>query len=344
MDPVSTSFLYSIPLDAVTSVEKQLADAETESTTGYVANPAESLGSQYGLDLKLQAEVSTLTNWQSANTIVQSQLTASQNVLSSISSDAQNFQNDLLGAVGSGDVSTLQTEAQSFLSSLVSDLNTTAGGSYLFGGTNNTVAPMADDSAAAQQATADAFQTAFGVAISGAGASSITATDMQAFLTGPFASLFTGSNWTTNWSSASSTPTSALIAPGQTVTTSATANDTPFQELVSAYVSVSDLGLSSLNSSTQTAVLNNAVSLVGSALQGITNSQSTLGISQSQITSVNSQMQTQSTFVTNWINQLAGVNAYQAASDLTNLTTQLETAYSLTDRISKLGLVNYLST
>jgi flagellar hook-associated protein 3 FlgL len=203
---------------------------------------------------------------------------------------------------------------------------------------------MADDSAAAQQATADAFQTAFGVAISGAGASSITATDMQAFLTGPFASLFTGSNWTTNWSSASSTPTSALIAPGQTVTTSATANDTPFQELVSAYVSVSDLGLSSLNSSTQTAVLNNAVSLVGSALQGITNSQSTLGISQSQITSVNSQMQTQSTFVTNWINQLAGVNAYQAASDLTNLTTQLETAYSLTDRISKLGLVNYLST
>jgi flagellar hook-associated protein 3 FlgL len=55
-------------------------------------------------------------------------------------------------------------------------------------------------------------------------------------------------------------------------------------------------------------------------------------------------MQTQETFINNWVSQLGGVDAYQAAASLSSLATQLETAYSLTDRIAKLGLVNYLSS
>jgi len=109
-------------------------------------------------------------------------------------------------------------------------------------------------------------------------------------------------------------------------------------------VSIADLSFNNLNSSTQTAVLTNAQQLIGSATQGITNLQSSLGISQSQITNANSQMQTQATLMTNTVSQIAGVDPSQAATNLSSLTTQLETAYSLTDRISKLSLVNYLST
>ena len=342
MNSVSTSTLFVIPRNAVADVQKQLADAETELTTGFLADPVKSLGSQIGLDQTLQAQSATLTNFQSNNTIAQSSLTATQNALTSITSDAQSFVGALITAQSTGDVATLQTQAQQFLASLASQLNTSVGGSYIFGGINNSTPPLSDDSQSAQNATSAAFQAL--LSSTSSTVSSLSATDMQAFLSGAFANLFTGSNWSSNWSQASSTPMSALISPNQTVTTSATANDPAFQDLVSAYVSVADLSFNNLNPSTQLAVVKNAQQLMGSATQGITNLQSSLGISQSQITNANSLMQTQATLMNNTVSQIAGVDPSQAATNLSNLTTQLETAYSLTDRISKLSLANYLST
>ena len=70
--------------------------------------------------------------------------------------------------------------------------------------------------------------------------------------------------------------------------------------------------------------------------------QTTLGLSQSQLTNANTALQTQASTINNMVSQLDGVDPYQAATTLTNLTTQLETAYSLTNQISKLSLVNYL--
>ncbi len=345
MNAVSTATLYAIPRNAVTGIQKQLTKVETELTTGLLADPVEGLGSEFGLYEALQAQSTTLSNYQSANNIVASNLTASQNVLTAISTDAQTFTGDVTQALGAGSgISAVQSEAQAFLSSLTSDLNTASGGGYLFSGTNNNVSPLADYSQGPQAAVETAFQNAFGMPTSSSQVSTISATTMSSFLSGAFANLFTGASWTSTWSKASNTPTSALISPGQTVNTSVTANEPAFQQLISAYVSIAELPVSNLSSSAQQAVLNNALSVANTAAQGITNMQTALGISQSQITNVNSQMQTQATFIDNWVSQLGGVSAYDAASQLSSLTTQLETAYSLTDRIAKLGLVNYLST
>ncbi len=344
MMEVSTASLFGIPRNSVLDLQAQLANVETEVSTGQVADPVGDLGSQAGLYQSLEAQSATLDNMQTANGIAQSNMTAAQNALTSISSDAQNFVNALVTAQSSGDVSTLQSQAQGFLGDLTSMLNTTSGGVYVFGGVNNTVQPVVDLSQAPQTATATAFNTAFGFPQSSSQAGQISAASMQAFLTGPFANLFSGASWTTNWSKASSAPTSALINGSQNVTTSVTANDPAFGELASAYASIADLNIAGLGATTQQALLANAISVAGAAMGGISAMQTTLGISQSQITNANSQLQTQATFVNNWAAQLGNVDAYQAASQLSNLTNQLETAYSLTDRIAKLGLVNYLST
>jgi flagellar hook-associated protein 3 FlgL len=82
--------------------------------------------------------------------------------------------------------------------------------------------------------------------------------------------------------------------------------------------------------------------MAGAAQSAISGLQATLGISQSQITNANNQMQTQASLIDNWVSKLGAVDPYAAASSVTNLTTQLETAYSLTRRLSKLSLVNYL--
>ncbi len=335
--------MFSIPRNSVLELQSKLSNAEAEVSTGQFADPVESLGSQLGLYETLEGQSANLANIQSSNTIVQSTLSASQEALTQIASDAQTFVNAVMTAQSSGDVSSLPAQAQSLLASFTSLLNSTSGNAYVFGGTNSTVKPVADYSQGARAATAAAFQTAFGMSQSDPQVSTIPAASMQTFLTGAFANLFQGADWSTNWSQASSTRTSALISPANVVTTSVTANESAFQDLANAYTSIADLAIGNLGATTQQAVLSNALSLAGAAQQAITGLQTTLGISQSQITNANSQMQTQASLIDNWVSKLGAVDPYQAASTLTNLTTQLETAYSLTNRISKLSLVNYLT-
>ncbi len=343
MMQVSTSSLFQIPRKAVTDLQSRLAKAETESSTGKLADPAGSLGSQFGLYQSLQAQSGQLTAIQSSNTIVSSTMTASQDALTQISSDAQTFLNDLLTAQSSGDVATLQTEAQSLFSSFMSQMNSTQGGAYLFAGTNTSVKPVADYSQGAQAATAAAFRSAFGMSQTDPQVSTISTASMQSFLTGAYSDLFQGTSWTSNWSQASDTRTSALITPTEQVTTSVSANESAFQDLANAYVSIIDLGIGNMNAPAQQAVMSNAINEIGAAQKGLSGMQTTLGISQSQTTSANSQMQTRASLLDNMVSQLDTVDPYAAASALTDLTTQLQTAYSLTDRISKLSLVNYLT-
>lgn len=348
---VSTSTLRAIPRYAVLDLQKQLTTAETEESTGQLADPIGGLGAHAGLGQSLQVQSTTLNNIQSSNAVVLNNITAAQNALTSIQSDAQSFSNTLLAAEGTGNVSTLVTQAQAFLSSLTNSLNTTSNGAYVFAGTNTGVKPMLDYSVSAQAATENAFQNAFG----STDANAITSDDMQTFLTGTstttgvYADLFSDPAWGTNWSQASDNTTSALIndptseSTLQPVTTSVSANNDAFRELASAYTSIADLGIDGLNSSTQQTVLSYAVSQLSAGMAGVTTLQTTLGTSQSQINNANTQLQNQASFVDKWAAQLVGVDSYTVTEQLTNLSTQLETAYSLTNQISKLSLINYLT-
>ena len=256
------------------------------------ADPAQSLGSQLGLDETLQAQSANLADLQSSNTIAQSTLSASQNALTQMATDAQTCEcyhdcaklRQCQHAAGSGSVAPrlLHIFAEQHGRRSV----------YLRGHEQyrrNRFQALQGP----QAATAAAFQGAFGMAQSDPSVSAISGAQMQAFLTGSFANLFQGSQWAANWSQASSTRTSALISPTDVVTTSVTANESAFQDLANAYASIADLGIGNLSASARQAVLSNALNEASAAQQGITGLQATLGLSQSQITNANTQMQTQ---------------------------------------------------
>ncbi len=131
-----------------------------------------------------------------------------------MSSTAQSTLSDLIAWTPSANSgATLQTMGQSALQGLIASANATSGDQYVFGGINSSVAPMADydstPTSAAKTAVDNAFQAAFGVLPTDPATASITPAQMQAFLSGPFAALFSGTNWSSDWSSASSTNTSA---------------------------------------------------------------------------------------------------------------------------------------
>jgi flagellar hook-associated protein 3 FlgL len=216
----------------------------------------------------------------------------------------------------------------------------------VFGGINSAVAPVADyyltPASAAKTAVDQAFQTTFGVLPSDPAAANISASDMQSFLSGPFAALFQGASWSTDWSSASSDNTSATIAPGQTVTTSTNANQPGFQELAQAYTMLSEFGGSALSTDAQQAVSTAAASLLSQSADSMINIQAGLGASQSAVTSANNSMSSQLTILQGQLGNLDNVNPTATATEISSLTNQIQMAYELTARLQQLNLAQYL--
>jgi flagellar hook-associated protein 3 FlgL len=344
---VSSQYLANSLVLPVTQAQSALTTAMTEESTGQYADLGLQLGDQSGYELSLKERVALLQSLTAGNGLVSTNLATAQSALTGISKTAQTTIADLTAWTPSANSgATLQTMGQSALESLIASTNATSGDQYVFGGINSSVAPMADyystPTSTAKTAVDQAFQTAFGVLPSDPAAASISGSAMQSFLSGPFAALFTGANWTSTWSSASSVDTSAEIAPGQTVATSTNANEPAFQELAQAYTMLSEFGGSELSSAAQETVANAASSLTAQGQNSLINVQASLGATQSAMTDANSSMTSQTTILQQQIGALDDVDQNKTAAQIASLTNQIQMAYELTARLQQMNLAQYL--
>jgi flagellar hook-associated protein 3 FlgL len=344
---VSSQYLANGLVLPVTQAQSALTTAMTEESTGQYADLGLQLGDQSGYELSLKERVALLQSLTAGNGLVSTNLATAQSALTGISKTAQTTIADLTAWTPSANSgATLQTMGQSALESLIASTNATSGDQYVFGGINSSVAPMADyystPTSTAKTAVDQAFQTAFGVLPSDPAAASISGSAMQSFLSGPFAALFTGANWTSTWSSASSVDTSAEIAPGQTVATSTNANEPAFQELAQAYTMLSEFGGSELSSAAQETVANAASSLIAQGQNSLINVQASLGATQSAMTDANSSMTSQTTILQQQIGALDNVDQNKTGAQIASLTNQIQMAYELTARLQQMNLAQYL--
>jgi flagellar hook-associated protein 3 FlgL len=344
---VSSQYLASSLLLPVTQAQAQLTTAMTEESTGQYSDLGLQLGDQSGYELSLREQVQQLQALTAGNSVVSTNLSTAQTALGSMSTSAQSTLTGLIGWTQSANSgATLQTIGQSALQGLIAAANSTSGDQYVFSGINSSIAPIADyystPPSAAKSAVDTAFQSAFGVLPTDPAAASITSSQMQSFLAGPFAALFSGASWTSNWSSASSTNTTTQIAPGQTVATSTNANQPAFQQLAQAYTMLSEFGGSELSASAQQAVASAATSLITQGQASLTNTQTALGATLSAVTDANNSMSTQLTLLQQQISGLDNVDQNATAAKISSLTTQIQMAYELTARIQQLNLAQYL--
>jgi flagellar hook-associated protein 3 FlgL len=344
---VSSQFLTNSMILPITQAQSTLTTAMTEESTGQYADLGLQLGDQSGYELSLKEQVSLIQTLTSGNSLVSSNLATAQNALSAIGASAQTAMSALtVWTPSANSGATLQTTGQSALQALIASTNATSGDQYVFGGINSAVAPVADyystPTSAAKTAVDQAFQTAFGVLPSDLAAASISAPAMQSFLVGPFAALFSGAAWTSDWSSASSTNTSAEIAPGQTVASSTNANEPVFQDLAQAYTMLSEFGGSQLSGAAQQAVASAASSLITQGQESLTNVQAALGATQSAVTDANNSMSSQSTILQKQIDALDNIDPNATAAQINSLTNQIQMAYELTARLQQMNLAQYL--
>ena len=344
---VSTPSLAMSLVLPVQQAQASLATATTEESTGQYADLGLQLGDQSGYELSLKEQVGLLQALTSANGLVATNMATADAALTAIGSNADTTMQNLAAWAPIGDSgAALQTMGASALQSLISSANATSGGGYVFGGINSSVAPLANyfstPPSAAKIAVDQAFQTTFGVLPSDPAAASISASAIQSFLAGPFAALFSGAPWTSDWSSASSTNVSAEIAPGRTAAVSTNVNQPAFQGLAQAYTMLAEFGGSQLSPAAQQAVAAEAGSLIATARASLTTTQATLGGAQAAITDANSAMGSQLTILQKQVDALDSVDPAATAARINSLTTQIQMAYELTARLQQLNLAQYL--
>jgi flagellar hook-associated protein 3 FlgL len=346
---ISTASLSSETKASIARIQQRLVDAQTELSTGRYADVGMTLGAQTGVSVSLRQDMDQIQSIKDTNSIVLTRMQGSQAALNTLATTSQSFLNALTPAQSTGSIKdTLVQQAQASMQSLQDQLNTSLDGQYLFAGINSDVKPMddfyGDPPSAGAQAIKNAFVAKFGMSPDDPNVSSISASDMQDFLNNEFSNLFSDANWSANWSAASDKPVNSRISRTETADTSVTANDNTFRQLTQAFTMISGLGFQNLNSATQQVVMQQATQLVSNGIGSLTKVQSFLGVTQQRVSDSNDQIDTQIDFLNKSIDGLESVDTAAVTTKISDLSTALEAAYAVTNRLSNLSIMDYLTS
>jgi flagellar hook-associated protein 3 FlgL len=268
-----------------------------------------------------------------------------QNRITQLGSTASDFLSSLIAArdTDSG-ARIILPSASANLQDLISSLNASYNGSYLFGGINTQNVPVANYTAGStskNQVDAD-FQAYFGFSQTSPSVSTITPAQMQTFLNTTFDAEFASPAWNANWSSATDQTLSSRISATEVVDSSVSANQSGFRKLAEAYTMMTDLGNTSMSQATFQVVVDKAVSLVSGATNDLAVLGGTVGSIQQRITAANDKLNVQKDIFNTQIVQMEQVDPAEASVRVNTLQTQIQTALALTSQLQKISLVNYL--
>lgn len=333
---ISTNVLSNTARSSVMRLQQQMVDANTESTTGRYADMGNALGVETGKSIALRQEYAAREANVASNKVALGRIDTTQAALNSTISTANDFLKSVLQTTNVSQ-SLLATEAENGLSSLVSALNTTQSGRYVFGGTNSQEAPLKDYSGAAKTAIDTAVATKWPSNTVG----TATPADVQSFLDNEFAAEFNDTNWKANWSNASDTNVTLRLEGGQTVDTSTNANVSPIRKLAMAYSMVQTFASKGLNSEAMKVVLSKAQTLTGEAVAELADVGGTLGTATQRVKSDNDRITQQNEVLSRRIGELENVDQAEAKTRADTLSNQIQMSYSITSKILKLSILNY---
>jgi flagellar hook-associated protein 3 FlgL len=344
---VSTFVMSDIARRHILDAQRSLTAAQLELGSGRHADLGRTLGSQISQSEALRAARSLRTSIGDQNELTLARLTASQNALGALTTETDSFVSALVAARSSenGPLIAKQAATQA-LQSLTQQMNSTWSGMALFGGEATDVAVLVDyfdpSGSAARASVSSAFQAAFGFLPGDSASANLSPTQVEAFLEGPFASLFDAASWQSSWSVAAPTTIHSRIDIDKIMSTSVTADERAIRDLARAYTMVADLGLSEFSDAARQTILDASVELATEAIAGLRSVQASLGQAESAITDTNARLRIEIDLMTSTIDALEGVEPHEAATRVNAMLTDLETSYAVAVRLRSLTLLNYL--
>ena len=220
-------------------------------------------------------------------------------------------------------------------------LNTAFDGQYLFGGMNSGVAPIKDYAAGPRGAIETSFAAEFGFPPDDPTASSLTPQQIQSFLNGSFNNLFEDPAWSTDWSSASNDMPKTRI--GDEKIDAAASGNAPFaRKMAAAFAMIDVLGRGQLGRATLETAIDMSLAKVAESQADIGAEQARVGAGESRLAATAAGLDERKTRFASSIQELEGVDSYEAATRVNMLMSQLEASYALTARISRMSLLSYI--
>jgi flagellar hook-associated protein 3 FlgL len=344
---VSTKALNEGNRLSVLKLQSRLLEAQKELASGRLADVGRTLGARTTETVSLRQETARLNMTIDTNASVAGRLGVTQEALQGLSSTTERFVGALIAARDSETgPAVAQNIAAANVVSFTAAMNTTFAGQFVFGGENVDVQPLteyyATPTSSNRQAVADAFQSFFGFPQDDPQVANITPGQMQTFLDTSFDAVFEEPEWSANWSDASDTNLRSRISNNEVAESSTNANEDAFRKVAKAFTMLADLGVQNMNRETFEVVANSAITFAGEAVQDLAVEQARLGTAEARVAIVNTKMEAQVDIITDQVNDLETVDPFDAAVRVTSLTTQIQTAYSLTARVQQLTILNYL--
>lgn len=336
----------------VQQAQIDMIKASYESSKGKYYDIGAELGVKTAVTIDLDREVARIEGLVSTNALATQRLESSQEALSAMYASAQKIKEQLLIVQSSTDSATLnatKTTVTDALDTFTGMANLAVAGEYLFAGINTDVKPIESylDAGSAPKVAFDAaFLSYFGFPqTSAAQTKTIAATgspSMDEFITTVVEPMFTGADWSNNWSSATNETMTNRISQTEIVQTSTSINSDGMKKfLMSAVVAKELIGLD-LGEATRSQVVKKALEYNNEAISGINLERTKLGLSETRVTKASESLAVQKDILVNNLNDLIGVDAYESATRVKNLEALIQTAYTLTARIQQLSLVNFL--
>ncbi len=345
--PVSTLGLNNVVRLSLTRMQSDLVGLQSELSTGRHFDVGMALGHKTGRAVSVRFEHSRLNQIIDTNALVATRLDMTQEIMSGLVERAQEFVDTVIasrdGFIGQ---EVAPQDGRVALSYMISQLNTSFNGEQLFSGINTDLETIANyfssPPPSSKLAVDSAFLTEFGITQSDPAVAAISATDMQTFLDGTFATLFEPAAWTSDWSAAADQNVTSRISPGSVVETGTNANLEPFRKLAKAFTMMADLAGEDLNKQAFQAVSDTAVALASEAISEMSFLQGEMGITQERIERADRMMSLQIDILNNDAAQLESVDAYETSTRINQLINQIEVSYAVTGRLQQLSLVRYL--
>ena len=344
---VSSLYLWRTTAKPIADLQSSLVSAQTEASTGRFADIGSALGAKTSLSIDLRNVLNRATVEIEQNGLAASELDVVQNSMTNLVDVAHSFVGTLIGSRNAlNGQAQVKDSAKNALAQMQNILNVTQNGKALFGGINSSAAPLSDylgtPSSPAKAAVDAAFLAQFGFTQSDPSVANISAAQMDSFLSGSFADLFNSANWSANWSTASSQNSKIRVDNNLKVDVTTNANDSAFRNMAMAFTMVMDLGAGSLSQAAFEKLVDKATTIASSAVTATTNIAGQLGNVQKLLADQNVRLNQRNDTINQQLQRLEGVDQAEVATRINMLMTQLETSYSLTARINKLSLLNYL--
>ena len=132
------------------------------------------------------------------------------------------------------------------------------------------------------------------------------------------------------------------ISQNEVVETSTNSNSQGMRYFAMTAITAMTFLKDNVSSTVREAVATQSVTTIGKAISGLNQQASSLGLSQERVKKSNDSLAAQKKIIETHLLDIEGIDTYEAKTRLDLLQQQIEIAYSLTSRLQKMSLVNYL--